>query len=311
MEHFKITILTVLLLAYINTGYAQRLVKYVETVTIHTNQSRQVTNMDYYAPIPQNIVGRQEVLSIDYKFRKPQKVSAKKKDSHAYFALNTPKFKEVIKIEVVLLLKNNDLINARKNKKEPEEIKPKKYLKQQMNFQVKNKKIKEIAKNIGGDTDEEIARNIYQYVMDELEYKSFSQHNRGAKKAIITGKGDCTEYSELMVTLCRAKGIPARIVTGVVISQSKNPQHNWVEIYLREYGWISVDPTHGDHKDAITTFENLQNKYIYFNYSRFNRNGAKWTMNTGLSNEKAVRLNSNFSFEDLGQTQLNKAIDSY
>lgn len=311
MENLKTIILPVLLLICVNSVSAQRLVRYTETINISINLVSSVGGISYNADIPKNIPGRQQVLSIDFKSKEPQKTFTKNKKSYAFFTFFEPKSVEKIEIEAILLLNDNDLVNAKKNKKKPEIINAKKYLKQQLNFQVKNKKIKAVAESIAGKTDEEIARNIYQYVIDQLEYKIFKQQNRGAKKALLTKQGDCTEYSELMVTLCRAKGIPAKIVTGVVISNAANPRHNWVEIYLKEYGWVSVDPTHGDHENAITTFENLQNKYIHFNYSRFKNGGVRWTQQETVSSQKAVKLKTSFSFEDLGLMNLTKAIKLY
>ena len=46
-----------------------------------------------------------------------------------------------------------------------------------------------------------------------------------------------------MVTLCRIKNIPARIVAGNIAINGKNSKHNWVEVYYSEYGWVMYDPT--------------------------------------------------------------------
>ena len=87
-------------------------------------------------------------------------------------------------------------------------------------------------------------------------------------------EGQCDHYSILFVALCRAAGIPARGVTGMVgwgpwikekdlvlrntIHTMLTPNglaaarlygpiggHIWAEFYLPEYGWIPVDPTWG------------------------------------------------------------------
>jgi len=56
--------------------------------------------------------------------------------------------------------------------------------------------------------------------------------------AIETRVGDCEEMSALFVALCRASGIPARLVWV--------PNHNWTEIYLTDHEdqghWIPVHP---------------------------------------------------------------------
>ena len=45
-----------------------------------------------------------------------------------------------------------------------------------------------------------------------------------------------------MVALCRARNIPARIVSGN-IARKENTKHTWVEVYFDEYGWVTYDPT--------------------------------------------------------------------
>jgi len=72
--------------------------------------------------------------------------------------------------------------------------------------------------------------------------------------------GYCNYFSGSMVMLCRSLGIPARFVvgfaTGDVDEREINPDivryrvnashaHSWVEVYLKGYGWYTVDPTAG------------------------------------------------------------------
>ena len=64
----------------------------------------------------------------------------------------------------------------------------------------------------------------------------------GAKKALKDRVGECSEFSAIMIALCRANGIPARLVIGH-IAREQNTKHNWVEVYFDEYGWVTFDPT--------------------------------------------------------------------
>jgi len=73
--------------------------------------------------------------------------------------------------------------------------------------------------------------------------------------------GYCNYFSGSMVLLCRSVGIPARFVVGFATGDldeayHENPEkirykvnashaHSWVEVYLRGYGWYTVDPTAG------------------------------------------------------------------
>jgi len=90
-------------------------------------------------------------------------------------------------------------------------------------------------------------------------------------------KGYCNYFSGSMVLLCRSAGIPARFVVGFATGDvddtlkdanvvryrvNASQAHSWVEVYLKGYGWYTVDPTAGSRLapsvwgtawDSITT----------------------------------------------------------
>ena len=57
--------------------------------------------------------------------------------------------------------------------------------------------------------------------------------------------GTCSQHAILMVALCRAVGIPAKLVAGLV-AHSKNELsgHDWVQCYINGR-WVDYDPTWG------------------------------------------------------------------
>ena len=64
--------------------------------------------------------------------------------------------------------------------------------------------------------------------------------------------GGATAFSSAFVVLARSVGVPARVVSGWAISPTTERQvvhghqaHQWAEIALAEFGWITVDPTPG------------------------------------------------------------------
>lgn len=308
MSFSKIFQIIVISLIAFNNAYSQRLVKYSEVIELNITSPKNIKEINYTALLPQNLSGRQEVLHLDFS-QQPVAIRQDGDKRYADFYLRDVHASEKITMTALIMLHDNDLISAKKRTKTPKSNQSlKKYLKKEANFQVNSKKIRTIADSIKGTSDKEIAENIYQFVLNHLDYESYLYQNRGAKRALNTAKGDCTEYSELMVTLCRAKGIPARIVRGVVVANSKNPRHNWVEIYLKEYGWVGMDPTHGDAKNSLTSFENLENKYVYKSFSRFDESGWRWTQYGKFS---TVKVDSYFKFEDIGEEYLTKAIESY
>ena len=91
----------------------------------------------------------------------------------------------------------------------------------------------------------------YKYVNDKLEYdqnKATSENTRiGAKEALLGGPSVCMEYADVMISLLRAQGIPSRAALGYAnlreIAPDNQVRHQWVQIWVPDYGWLSVDPT--------------------------------------------------------------------
>ncbi|RKP54778.1 transglutaminase family protein [Pararobbsia silviterrae] len=64
-----------------------------------------------------------------------------------------------------------------------------------------------------------------------------------AADALSAGKGVSQDHAHLMIACCRARGIPARYVSGY-IDGGDTPQaasHAWVDVWLDKIGWISID----------------------------------------------------------------------
>jgi hypothetical protein len=129
-----------------------------------------------------------------------------------------------------------------------------------------NSDLENLSNNLVNPADNPIqkAQKIFMYVSTTLEYiDDLPSQEMGAFWANNHSKGDCSEYSSLMVTLLRIQGIPARKVTGFVVDNDLafRPQvgysrnfyvtesdsdilgHAWVEYYVPDIGWIACDPT--------------------------------------------------------------------
>jgi len=93
----------------------------------------------------------------------------------------------------------------------------------------------------------EMALKIYEFVVDRLTYEA-QPEERGALWALQNERGDCSEHSYLFVALCRAVGIPSRVVTGFAFSSYSellSDGHMWAEYYLENYGWVPTDLSWG------------------------------------------------------------------
>lgn len=93
------------------------------------------------------------------------------------------------------------------------------------------------------------AWTLYNFTGEHLTYSGYLPQSKGALAALISGEGDCTEFADLFVALCRARGIPARFAEGFTYSPgatSRGEQtHDWAEILLPNGVWLQVDPTYG------------------------------------------------------------------
>jgi transglutaminase-like putative cysteine protease len=69
-----------------------------------------------------------------------------------------------------------------------------------------------------------------------------------AATAFRLGRGVCQDLSQVMVTVARLLGIPARYVSGHYAAPDHPEQeaaHAWAELHLPDLGWVAFDPTHG------------------------------------------------------------------
>ena len=139
------------------------------------------------------------------------------------------------------------------------------------------------------DNPIEKAEKICNWVSSNLTYDgTLPPQEIGALEAYNTGKGDCSEFSSLMITLLRIQDIPARKVTGYCISANPTTKpyegqvwnfiassssgsnflgHAWVEYYVPDIGWIACDPTW--HSGGFDYFNRID-------YLRFNLNIGQW-----------------------------------
>ncbi|MEK7880143.1 MAG: transglutaminase-like domain-containing protein, partial [candidate division NC10 bacterium] len=99
----------------------------------------------------------------------------------------------------------------------------------------------------GRAAPQERARGIYDHVIAHMVYdKETPGWGRGdTKRACLLGKGNCTDFHSLFMSMARAEGIPARFKIGVVIPQDAagmlSGYHCWAEFYEAGHGWVSVD----------------------------------------------------------------------
>lgn len=109
-----------------------------------------------------------------------------------------------------------------------------------------NKETKAVMKSfeLTLEADSEIERvyEVYQYVIKNIEY-DYDKAKVAQTKFILPiidetyliEKGICFDYASLMTAMLRVQHIPTRVVTGYV----EQGYHAWVDVYIKDTGWIN------------------------------------------------------------------------
>lgn len=115
----------------------------------------------------------------------------------------------------------------------------------------------------GAMDDLSLANKAFEFTRSRLTYNlNAPSANQGALAGLQTGSGCCEEYASLFVAVCRASGVPARVVNGYAsdrdeLAEDENPinmsgrRHQWAEFYLDGKGWIPVDPTLSNDSNQV------------------------------------------------------------
>lgn len=121
-------------------------------------------------------------------------------------------------------------------------------------------------------------RSVYDYVVSTLDYdynRINSSSRLGAIEALKSPQNAlCTEFTDLFVTISRAKGIPSREIQGFAYSTDQKIKplnlnndilHAWPEYYEpNSTSWKAIDPTWGKTTGGIDYFTNLDLNHITF-----------------------------------------------
>ena len=117
-----------------------------------------------------------------------------------------------------------------------------------------------LAATQGAKTDVEKAKALYDWVVaNSYREPKVRGCGTGDIKAMLESgnlSGKCADLNALFVGLCRTVGVPARDVYGLRLVPSafgyrelggnptnlKGAQHCRAEVFLRQYGWVAMDP---------------------------------------------------------------------
>jgi transglutaminase-like putative cysteine protease len=94
-----------------------------------------------------------------------------------------------------------------------------------------------------------LARTVHQALKYE---KGVTNVKTTAVEALHIGKGVCQDYAHVMIAAARIAGLPARYVSGYLFSPDapEMASHAWVDVFVENVGWFSLDPTHNCPQSA-------------------------------------------------------------
>jgi transglutaminase-like putative cysteine protease len=131
--------------------------------------------------------------------------------------------------------------------------------------------IRAVAAQLLGQSEEETVRNTLAFVASSLKKGPFDSDDHGALWALSKRQGDCTEFADLFIALCRANNLPARFCQGYLLHDvldGDTPKHDWAEVYLADHGWVPFDPFHV-HLGCASA-EKMRAIYVYLDNQRQN-----------------------------------------
>jgi len=174
---------------------------------------------------------------------------------------------------------------------------------------------------------------ITNWIHQNIEYdETYGGAIENSLTVLSTRKGVCDEFSVLEAAILRARGFPVKYVTGFANSSKKWEPHAWLEAYVPNQGWLSVDPTYGevgmldathvvlakmsdpeDIQDVITTFtynkekqtdivfQEKQRSYTIHDFKTFEELGFGNLISFSFDFNKEMRKNSVFEINVLAK----------
>ena len=86
------------------------------------------------------------------------------------------------------------------------------------------------------------AQAVEHWVFENINKKNFETSFAPAGEVARDLTGDCTEHSVLTAAMCRAVGIPCRVVVGLIYDEPHQAFgfHMWDEVYVNRR-WVAID----------------------------------------------------------------------
>jgi len=127
----------------------------------------------------------------------------------------------------------------------------------------------------GRVTPLEKARAIWDFVLSNMVYdKQTPGYGQGdTLRACHVGRGNCTDFHSLYISLARAAQVPARFHIGASLPSDPEAEipgyHCWADVYVAGVGWVPVD--------ASEAWKHPEQREMYFG----TYDGQRFLVSTG------------------------------
>jgi transglutaminase-like putative cysteine protease len=106
-----------------------------------------------------------------------------------------------------------------------------------------NEAIREIARAAEGVDRLGRLHALAGSVRDRVAYMpGITDAHTGAADALADGKGVCQDHAHIFIAAARTIGVPARYVTGYLVTgDAADAHHAWAEAWIEGLGWVGFD----------------------------------------------------------------------
>jgi hypothetical protein len=177
----------------------------------------------------------------------------------------------------------------------------------QVGIESDHPEIEQAALGLADDLERVDAFRIYRFTSNHLSFEEgrCEETNVSALEAYRSKISACIGYSRLMVALCRASGIPAKMIIGVFLPDIFFPLtqisstgisaggHAWVE-YSSQNTWKMADPSWG--KGYLTLLEFNRNDGHHLSYGEFDQFTAAKRDLINWATKQAFPLDSTLTY---------------
>ncbi len=117
-------------------------------------------------------------------------------------------------------------------------------------YSLADPELRRLAAELCAETEHpaERLRRIHNHLAERFSYDRDGRWDPAAT-VLARGTGSCSELSFVLAALCRAVGLPTRLVGGTrcraadEFPYQDRVYHRWTEVYLPPHGWVPVDVT--------------------------------------------------------------------